>query len=463
MIYPILLLCINIASSFLFSYRFVCNGYLADGIQRDDECGICNEKTAARWQNPNVYLTVDSKNIPLFLTKNDWDLVVEEAFASWNNISDSRFRFIRLDSEPMRFFGVNDKLHEIFWVTDEEEWKEQVGAGAFGTLGATMPRYRCPDENNPNRVIFDADLILNGLNYINWSLECLPDEDCVSVIATLTHELGHIVGLDHPCVECTNSIMSARSGNGLTAPAKDDILGIQALYPMSYSSSGYFGDNCTDKEDCVSEMKCIHDKKENFCSNPCEQDLDCEENAFCNKNIGYCSLVTSEEIPKSKLHEDCSIYECAKPLVCAGSKENGYYCFMPCKNEAQCPINNSCVTLKDDKKICLKISALNERCNNISICNDNLVCSKAYYENVGVCKTACNYNLCPSNQVCSLVYNDYICLDKEDIAQEKQHNFYEKNDILACNSLNKNNNYQIILILLIFYWIRKKSFKKLFS
>lgn len=454
--YLVLFLLFNIISVSVSSYRFVCNGYLADGVERNDECGVCDEKTAARWQNPNVYLTVDSINIPSFLTKEDWNLVIEKSFNSWNSIPDSRFRFIRLDSEPMNLFGVNDQLHEVFWITDEEQWKEQVGAGAFGALGVTTPKYRCPDEYNQNRVIYDADLVLNGLYYINWALECSPNEDCVSIEATLTHELGHVIGLDHPCVECSTSIMSARSGNGLTKPAKDDILGIQALYPMDYRPLGYFGDSCTNEKDCSLGMNCIYDKKENFCSNSCKENTDCEENSFCNKNINYCSLTTSEEIPRASLYEDCSIYECEKPLICVG-KANSYHCFSPCLNDENCLGNNKCIKLRDETHICIKVSELNEQCSNISLCNNGLVCSMPNNAHEGICKKSCESSLCATNEVCKLINNKYICLNKkEGLLDEKDTKSHKNNDFLSCNSLNKNNNYQFMIILITFWFIKKK-------
>ena len=50
----LLLMAVALLSFSVKSYRFVCNGMLANGESRSDECGKCDDETAARWENSNV-------------------------------------------------------------------------------------------------------------------------------------------------------------------------------------------------------------------------------------------------------------------------------------------------------------------------------------------------------------------------------------------------------------------------
>ena len=101
-------------------YRFVCNGYLANGVQRSDTCGVCNDETAARWANPNVPVVVDSSKLPSSIPLDDWLTIINQSLQEWSNVAGSSFNFIPINSKSMRMFGANDKLHEIFWIIDEQ-------------------------------------------------------------------------------------------------------------------------------------------------------------------------------------------------------------------------------------------------------------------------------------------------------------------------------------------------------
>ncbi|HXW60549.1 MAG TPA: hypothetical protein VEK06_03325, partial [Myxococcota bacterium] len=149
----------------LFSYRFVCNGILADGTTRGDSCGPCDEVNAARWSNPNVPVIVDYSVLPQGMKESEWRDVVKQSFAAWNQVSGTKFRFVPIEAKSRREFGANDSFHEIFWIKDSEEWRRLVGSGEFGTLGATLPRYSCGGSAGSKRRIEDSDLVLNGLSH----------------------------------------------------------------------------------------------------------------------------------------------------------------------------------------------------------------------------------------------------------------------------------------------------------
>lgn len=63
---------VMLVSSFSFGYRFICNGILANGDERIDECGLCDAEHAARWFSPTIEVAVDYSRVPKNISQSDW-------------------------------------------------------------------------------------------------------------------------------------------------------------------------------------------------------------------------------------------------------------------------------------------------------------------------------------------------------------------------------------------------------
>lgn len=412
------------------SYRFLCNGIYANGVVRNDTCGLCDIEYAARWENPNLAVMVDDSVLPKGISQSDWHYAVQKSFAAWESVSGSDLRFFQINGQPLRQFGTNENLHEIYWVTDMKEWRKLVGGGEFGTFGATLPRYACGGDLGNKRVIFDADLILNGLMIkdkplINWQIDC-QDEDCISVQTTLVHELGHFFGLDHPCVMCSDSIMSARAGFDLTYPVFDDMEGLRALYPSN--NKGGFGYPCKVDNDCQSNNICVNDNQNKYCSKACENDGNCDSGSICAniQNQQVCAFINAENGQGRKEGDNCLRVACVEPLVCAGADEPFFYCFLPCQTNDDCSARQECIKIKGDASICVGIRDKGERCTHRELCENNLYCvfDNAY---AGFCRAECTSidtagTGCPSQETCQIIEGVELCipettvLDLDDLA-----------------------------------------------
>ncbi len=382
------LLSLVIALSFSFTsaaHRYVCNGILANGKERNDKCGVCDDAHAARWANPNIPVVVGEKTLPKGLNLSQWNEVINKSLSAWNDISGSNLKFLRVGNNNPRQFGTNETLHEIFWITDREEWRRLVGVGEIGTLGATLPRYTCSAEIS-EREIFDADLALNGMEHINWQVEC-EDDDCISIQTTLVHELGHFFGLDHPCLMCSSSIMSARAGFDLMYPVQDDITGLRTLYPDG--SKGGFGTPCGKNEDCGPEFFCQKGEHNSYCSMNCRSDDDCEIGALCRDEGGIktCTFIGEMVLEDRKLGESCNRLPCEEPLVCAGALENEYYCFEKCRQSSDCKSPEACVSLRADLSLCVDLREKGESCDGKRLCSEGLFC--VIDEQGGLCHEGC--------------------------------------------------------------------------
>jgi hypothetical protein len=469
-IHASLLMVIVLASS-AYSYRFICNGILANGEVRSDECGICDEEHAARWKSPNLEVVVDENILPAGITKNEWRTVVKNSFAAWENISGSRLKFTQLKNDNLRQLGATDSMHEIFWITDKNEWRKMVGAGEFGTLGATLPRYVCGGSMGEKRSIFDADLVLNGLPHINWKLDC-HDDECISIQTTLVHELGHFFGLDHPCLMCGNSIMSARAGFNLMYPVFDDMEGVRALYPSD--KKGGFGFPCNKDSECGERNHCISDKLIKYCSTTCNDDKECALGAVCGNNDGSkaCVFVDSQDVGGRKEGDNCMRGPCSEPMICAGVSEPHYFCYNPCKNDTHCKPGQACVDIEDGEAICVTIKHKGERCNHRELCEEELYCVFDRPRS-GYCRAPCkptdlSKTGCGHGEVCEIFDNVVeICVPKEEVlaldvgsdgfAAEKNNSFeQEKNPPTStpqgCQSNQVDNAHDISWLILVFLW-----------
>jgi hypothetical protein len=90
----------------------------------------------------------------------------------------------------------------------------------------TTATYTIPDGE-----IVDADIEVNGV-WFKWKVLSAPDKVFADVANTLTHEAGHVVGLDHSTD--MNSVMYPTAKLGEISKrtlVQDDIDGVCAIYP----------------------------------------------------------------------------------------------------------------------------------------------------------------------------------------------------------------------------------------
>lgn len=403
----------------IYSYRFICNGILSDGQERSDECGSCEDDNAARWPDPQIKIVVDYENFPKSISREDWQKVVKKSFRAWNEIDGSKLRLKETTGKSYGEFGSNEDIHEIFWITKKEDWRRLVGSGEFGTLGATLPRYTCGGDLGSKREIFDADLVLNGLPHINWQIDCPKSEDCISVQTTLVHELGHFFGLDHPCLMCNESVMTAVAMDDIKTPTLDDMKAIRTLYPDG--STGGFGFICNDDSSCQDGFKCIENNHDKYCSNMCESNEDCESSSNCIKidENHVCALnIKGQPSSLGGEGENCAYTPCIEPLVCAGPGEENFHCFSPCQTSFDCLEGKSCVGVKSFISVCMDLRKKGEKCDYLNLCEERLMC---VFENEqeGFCRSHClkdhqvGLAQCSLGEYCEVVDNIYdVCIPK---------------------------------------------------
>jgi hypothetical protein len=131
--------------------------------------------------------------------------IMDQTLSTWSSMTEG-CSFLRMDrgdnrSQEVGYDGVNVvKFRENRWCRpargDDPEVCYEDGAAGLTTL------YFVDDaDSDENGRIVDADIELNGVNFaISAGGQSLGRASCKSDLAnTFTHEVGHLMGLDHTC------------------------------------------------------------------------------------------------------------------------------------------------------------------------------------------------------------------------------------------------------------------------
>lgn len=145
-------------------------------------------------------------------------------------------------------------------------------------------------------LITDADILLNDWNFkfgINGGSKQ------ADLQATLTHELGHVLGLDHSSVPNSTMYFAANVGEtGKRILKEDDKKGICDLYPIQPCKEG--------EEKTAEGLSCFNGRWEPICAlysqacHPCRRDADCYGSKnFCITGVdgGRCGYECSNTKP----------------------------------------------------------------------------------------------------------------------------------------------------------------------
>ncbi|MCA9520945.1 MAG: hypothetical protein KC609_08225 [Myxococcales bacterium] len=158
------------------------------------------------------------------------------SMATWNAVSCSDFAFVDGGSTPNSLSGLDPRTREPdrenLIVFRDDDWTHQKDLLALTTV----------IFSNTTGEIVDADLELNSFRY-SFSVS---DTDVLNDVQnTVTHELGHVLGLDHPCgndPSCGGDDLLKETTMYQNAPvgelkkrdlAQDDIDGLCAIYPLT--------------------------------------------------------------------------------------------------------------------------------------------------------------------------------------------------------------------------------------
>jgi hypothetical protein len=131
--------------------------------------------------------------------------VIDDSIDTWNNDTASCSYLQVMNLGKITSEVGNDKVNLIKF-RDTTWGRPAIGddaarSYAAAAAGITTATYIDDAKSDRDGAILDADVELNGVNFaISVDGQTLGTEGCLSDLQnTLTHELGHLHGLEHPC------------------------------------------------------------------------------------------------------------------------------------------------------------------------------------------------------------------------------------------------------------------------
>jgi MYXO-CTERM domain-containing protein len=265
---------------------------------------------------------------------------VRDAFRVWACAPRTKLRFEEGEGPGPRVMDLSDGKNTVFW--------DETGTDCF--MGpATLGIASLPTEGTNTA----SDICFNGFHH-TWGVG--RDVDIQSIAM---HEIGHFIGLNHPCdndddqsscLSVSDAIMFPQwSGSPDRELRRSELAAVASLYPLGEGDTsgcdGPFrpGERCGCNDECVEGFVCAPDVEGTLrCSTTCSgSNRDCGDGSTCildvpqdgQEAIGLC-VRASNELPGGAI---CSSNtQCASRLCAAVIDLGASICQVSCDNDDDC-------------------------------------------------------------------------------------------------------------------------------
>ena len=157
------------------------------------------------WESGCIFVTIDDDGTKEINGDNEFT-IVDQSIATWNTAGET-CSYMQVVSDGRAKIEVgNDKVNVIkfrdaSWCRPASK-NDMARCYSGSAAGITTAVYVDDASSSRDGAIVDADIEINGVDFaISASGVTLGDAPCKAELAnTLTHELGHLHGLEHPCL-----------------------------------------------------------------------------------------------------------------------------------------------------------------------------------------------------------------------------------------------------------------------
>lgn len=343
----------------------------------------CSDGTGATWpasKLPLPYLinSAGSDNMDFAKVQQ----IIQTSFTEWTKPCCSGFRSTYSGTTSKT--ALNNNFEIVFsFVEQQNAWPRELGDPYGGVIAVTLLRY------GRGCTIVDAPIVYNGIAH-QFTDQC-GTRSCsnggTDLEGVSTHEIGHLLGLDHSPVQSATMFYAYTGGDGARSLHQDDRDGVCALYPRPCS--------CTRDEDCPGELEqCVNTQCQFV---PCTQDTQCDEGLVCDRGTGRCRVPPCSAQAPCGEGFSCVDTQCVSTCpVCR-----------PCTSSNQCGAGGSCVDFNGDGGgECITFCGQNGECPGDSVC-------------YALEQQGQTYNLCLNpNANTGVCPQDYVCKDPVDPCAE---------------------------------------------
>lgn len=183
------------------------------------------------WESGCAFVTADSAGTTAVAGDQEF-AVIDASIETWND-STASCAAPHLINEGKRAVEVNGRDMTNVIKFRDTSWSHQAGSA-----GITIVTY-VNDGGDRDGAIVDADIELNGVNFaIAIAGQTLSrNRDIADLQNTLTHELGHLQGLEHTCLADGDPPRVDNRGLSVPAclPATDPEIAETTMYPFQTS------------------------------------------------------------------------------------------------------------------------------------------------------------------------------------------------------------------------------------
>lgn len=161
-----------------------------------------------RWESGCVFVTVDAAGTTAIPGDGEF-AVIDASIDTWNTATvSSACSFLTVMNTGRKAVEVGRDMVNVIKMRDTVWGRPAIGddpARMYGpsAAGITTAVYIDDAKSGRDGAILDADIEINGVNFdiaVNGQSSG-PQGLCVAELQnTLTHELGHLHGLEHPCL-----------------------------------------------------------------------------------------------------------------------------------------------------------------------------------------------------------------------------------------------------------------------
>lgn len=192
-----------------------------------DDSNVVRER---QWEDPvgvSYRIHTDS---PEGISESEWIDAVEASFDAWNDVEGATIEFV----SDGTFDGEHELGDGINQVVTQTEGSFVGGSSVLG-IAQSLIFSSGPDQG----FIAETDILINGVDF-TWSVdgEAVGEEETYDLLGTLTHEVGHMAGLDHSTINAATMYFvdnpvgaGGNPGNVRRSLTTDDKTGLLALYP----------------------------------------------------------------------------------------------------------------------------------------------------------------------------------------------------------------------------------------